>query len=344
MLTHQAPAIAVVNRAVQLPTARSEIQPQRIAAVLSQRVTIDRLEKSRLRQAFLKAIPTRASVARAVHGQRAAVGHPRLIRVMRHEVAGIRIPRIDRRRKTKLARQPGAHAHPRLAVVVRAVLAEVVLLPQPPPLSGVREQRMDAGRHLLQVGRQVIGAQAGVARLPVLTAVVRGKHPGRRAAHDHARRIVAINGDVMEHQPRRARFPVLAERMLAQRPHLFPALAVIVRAEQRARHDPREQRTRHAAGLDRPDRLDRTLAVVERRSPRFNPGLAQVFGEMQPRPPLPVVGRAPDLAAARVKRGVIHDPPAALQLRPFPLRAVIGTPPDQQSLACTDQQSGFAHF
>src|SRR5439155_19733041 len=104
-------------------------------------------------------LPALAAVAGAVHAEAPARGDAVLGALLRHDPRRVRVARMNREREAEAARQAVAvEPLPRVAAVVRAVDAAVVLLPEPLRLLGMREQLVDA---LADLGVRVVRKEVG---------------------------------------------------------------------------------------------------------------------------------------------------------------------------------------
>src|SRR5205085_7646897 len=115
--------------------------------------------------------PALAAVPRPAD-RRLAFGHAtRVPRVERDHVEGVAIVRMHRRGEAELARQAVGDLEPRMAAVVAAVHADVVLLVHARRVRGRAHQAMHAEADLF-VWTGPVGAESLVARRPVRAAVV----------------------------------------------------------------------------------------------------------------------------------------------------------------------------
>jgi hypothetical protein len=252
----------------------------------------------------------------------------------------VRLAVVDRDREPERARQAVVlEALPALALVVRAIDAAVVLLPEPALLLGMEEHLVDALADLREavVLVEVCGC-ALVLRRPRLAAVVAAEDPRGRDSDVDRVRIRRVHLDRVRAHAARARVPALARGVLDQAHDRFPVLASIVRSEECAWRRAEPERV-PVAGLDVPRLLEREPSLLRQPEPLAAlPGLASVGRALDGRAVHEVVRR-------RVQRPVVlgrmEDLPAGeRRLFDRPLPAVLVAAEDEQALASPDQNRG----
>ena len=140
---------------------------------------------------------------------------------------------------------------------------------------------LDVGLELA-FGRHELRAHAGGGGLPARAAVARGPHPAARHAHLHVTGIARIDQHrVNAGMIGAAAEPLLAPRIVPQRPVERPRLAAVIGTEQPARQGaaPDHAGLVRAAGRERPDQLQRPLGrrAFHRRLRRVAFGLVGIL-------------------------------------------------------------------
>ena len=231
------------------------------------------------------------------------------------------------------------------AVVVGAVHAAVVLLPEALRLRGVDEQLVDALADLRErVVREEVGRHAGVGRLPRLAAVLGAEGPRRRRSRrTSAVRVVRVELDGVAAHPARARVPLLPGLVPDEALHGLP----------RAPESSLRKRTPGAPPSQRrpfsPSRPGRTCQVFSSVRPALL-GEAELLGA---RPRLAAIGRAVDgravdeavrggvdRAVTRVGNGVEDLPARQQRVGDLPVAAVLVGGEDEEALPRADEEGG----
>src|SRR5207248_5515302 len=193
---------------------RAALHPEVDAVVVEGHALAHDREPRRLGEAVLLQLPARPAVTGAVDAEPAVAGDAVLGALLWDDPGDVRVGRVERDREAEPARQAvPLEPLPRVAVVVGAVDAAMVLLPQPAGTARVGEQLVHALAHVRErVVREEVGGDALVDRRPALAAVVapegaRGRDRGvdpvvreldRVAAEAAGPRLPALAGRVLE--------------------------------------------------------------------------------------------------------------------------------------------------
>src|SRR4051812_1030896 len=175
-----APCLSLVGACEHLAGARAEVDARDV--VLVDRHALAQAPEVRvlLRQPLPHVLPARAAVARAPDGRLAVVHDAAVAAVDRDDVEGLAVVRVRRRREPEVTRQPFGDLVPRLAGIVGAVHAYVVLLVHALRV-GRTDELVDAEADVLVVGGPV-AAEPLVPRRPGGAAVLGLE--GADALHD----------------------------------------------------------------------------------------------------------------------------------------------------------------
>src|SRR5919108_572799 len=236
------------------------------------------------------------AVVGAVDAEPAVAGDAVLGALFGHDPGDVRVGRVERDREAEAARKTvPLEPLPRVAVVVGAVDAAVVLLPQTAGTGRVGEQLVDALAHVRErVVREEVRGHALVDRSPALAAVLAPEAARRR---DRGVDPVVGELDRVAAHAAGARLPALSGRMLEETPDELEGDAAVVGAEEDAGIAAKPERVRPR--LDVPGRVQLQLAIL---------GQAEGLGTL---PRLPAVGGAMDGGAVdEVVRSGVERPVA----------------------------------
>src|SRR5437870_3419405 len=106
MVEHDGPRLAAVGGAEHLAGFRAEVEPERIAAVVAERLAQDREVRVPLRESVRQRAPRPAAIARLVHANLALWCDAVEVRRERDHERAIRIAGVDHEREPEVARQP----------------------------------------------------------------------------------------------------------------------------------------------------------------------------------------------------------------------------------------------
>src|SRR5947208_12667250 len=175
-----APRLALVRAGEDLARARAEVDAGGVVRVHRHRLPQDAEVRVRLRQPLPQVLPARAAVTRAPDCRLAVVHDAAVAAVDRNDVERLAVVRVRRRGEAEVARQALGDLVPRLAGVVGAVHADVVLLVHALRV-GRADELVDAEADVLVVGGPV-AAEPLVPRRPGGAAVLGLE--GADALHD----------------------------------------------------------------------------------------------------------------------------------------------------------------
>src|ERR1043165_4416780 len=195
--------------------------------------------------------------------------------------------RIDLQRETKIRRQTFADIVPGIAGVVASINAPVMLQEH---ARWRRRMAHDFVHALAPLGMLLVGwherrADALVARLPILTAIVGAVDAARGNGDKHSLRICRIRKNRMKTKPAASRLPLWTVRMIEQALIQNPGFTAIRRFKKRRRLDSTVQTVRVMRIVDDlPNLLQRNFRAFRKLDVvtlRIAPALAKVVRRTQ---------------------------------------------------------------
>ena len=251
--------------------------------------------------------------------------------------------------KAEVGRDAVRDVGPRLAAVIGAVKAPVVLQEHPLRARLRLRHLVDALAELRMLVWEEVGADALVRRPPAFARVFRHVHAGGRDRHTNARRVARIEQDRVQAQPAAARLPLRPLRMIPEPFDEVPRIARIGRLEQRRRLDAAVDRVRFriASGDDLPDILQRCFRAFGKayvRHFRIGPVLAEIVARPQQRSPMHAGRSGPDAVASEAAVVSHAVDRAAGEVRPadLPLFARLAGAEDERAFHRPDHQDDVA--
>src|SRR5207244_1960175 len=185
----------------ELTRARPEVEPRRVVPVDRHRRAEHAEMRVLLGQAARELLPLLATVARAPDCRLPVRHAARVPWIEGDDVERVAVVRVHRGREAELARQPVGDLEPRLAAIVAAMDADVVLLIHARGIGERAHEPVHAETDLL-VRTGPVGAETLVPRRPRLAAVTRLE--AADALHDRPEPRVVV---AVEHQGRDTEMP-----------------------------------------------------------------------------------------------------------------------------------------
>ncbi len=257
--------------------------------------------------------------------------------------------RVNDHRKSEVRRHALRRLAPRVAAVVRAVEAEVVLEEEPVGFRRVARHLVDALAELRVLLLEEVRLDPAVARLPRLSAVVRPVDAAGRGRDPEAVAPLRVRQDGVEAETAAARHPAGAVRVIPQPLVQGPGLAAVPGLEQRGRLDAAEEPVRlvFQARLDLPDVLQRHSGRLGERDPRRlrpAPLPAEVVGRAELGAEVHARGRRPDPVppAPPVVTHRVDGPAREVRTGRFPAPAGAVRPQEERALHRADQKEHVA--
>src|SRR2546430_12929872 len=257
-----APCLSLVGACEHLAGARAEVDARDVVLVDRHALAQNPEVRVLLRQPLPHVLPARAAVARAPDGRLAVVHDAAVPAVDRDDVERLAVVRVRRRGEAEVAGQPLGDLVPRLAGVVGAVHADVVLLVHALRV-GRADELVDAEADVLVVGGPA-AAQAAVPRGPRRAAVLGLE--GADALHNREEAIGVVGlGDEPGDPEMPGRLvggivPALPAVLTGQGRQQRPGLAVVAALEDARRLDADAHPA--APGRERPDLRELASVLV----------------------------------------------------------------------------------